>query len=337
MTDEIVRLAIFGVAFLASAALILLLRPLFRHYAMALPNVRSSHVEPTPQGGGLAVVLAVAIAVGTGGLMMAGERDAFVRLLPLGAAVVLLTAIGGIDDVFGTPALPRLVLQVAAVATAMASVPGDLRAVPLVPIAVERGAEILAGLWFVNLFNFMDGMDLMAVSETAPITAGIFLFSLFGAVAPVTGMTALALFGAVLGFAPFNRPVATLFLGDVGSLPIGLTLFWLLLQLAGSGHLAAALLLPLYYLADATGTLLWRIVRRENVLSAHRNHFYQVATVRGLRVSAVVGQVFAVNVVLIGLAAVTIATPSPVIGLAMLALGGMVVAALLATFVRGKA
>ncbi len=51
----------------------------------------------------------------------------------------------------------------------------------------------------------------------------------------------------MLGFAPFNRPVARLFLGDVGSLPIGLLLGWLLLLLAGSGHLAAALLLPLYY------------------------------------------------------------------------------------------
>ena len=73
-------------------------------------------------------------------------------------------------------------------------------------------------------------------------------------------LIALALFGAMLGFAPFNRPVAKLFLGDGGSLPIGLVLGWLLLQLAGNGHLAAALLLPLYYVADATITLLrrWR-------------------------------------------------------------------------------
>ncbi len=63
---------------------------------------------------------------------------------------------------------------------------------------------------------------------------------------------ALALLGALIGFAPFNRPVARLFLGDVGSLPLGLVVGWLLALLANKGHLAAALLLPLYYLMDAT-------------------------------------------------------------------------------------
>jgi UDP-N-acetylmuramyl pentapeptide phosphotransferase/UDP-N-acetylglucosamine-1-phosphate transferase len=337
MTDGSLGLTVLALAFLASAGLTLLLRPLFRRYAVALPNARSSHVAPTPQGGGLAVVLAVAIALGAAAFMMEEERAAFAGLLPVGAAVVLLTAVGGIDDVCGIPALPRLVLQVVAITAAMASAPGELRAVPFVPVAVERSFEIFAGLWFVNLFNFMDGIDLMAVTETSAITAGISLFSLFGAVAPIAGVTALALFGAVLGFAPFNRPVAKLFLGDVGSLPIGLGLFWLLLQLAGSGHLAAALLLPLYYLADATVTLLWRIGRRENILSAHRSHFYQVAAARGLRVSAIVGMVFTVNVVLIGLATVTLAVPSLFAGVAMLALGGAAVAVLLARFARGKA
>src|SRR6201999_2192951 len=100
------------------------------------------------------------------------------------------------------------------------------------------------------------------------------------------------------GFVPFNWPVATLFLGDVGSLPIGLLLYWLVLQLAVSGHLAACLLLPLYFLADATITLLWRLSRGENVLRAHRSHFYQVARARGMSVLAIIGRVFALNVLL---------------------------------------
>ena len=90
-------------------------------------------------------------------------------------------------------------------------------------------------------------------------------------------MVAVALCGAMLGFAPFNKPVAKIFLGDVGSLPIGLLLFWLLLLLAGSGHLAAAMLLPLYYLADTTITLLRRLIAGEPVTQAHRKHFYQRA------------------------------------------------------------
>ena len=72
-------------------------------------------------------------------------------------------------------------------------------------------------------------------------------------------VVAAALLGAIVGFAPFNKPVARLFLGDVGSLPMGLLLGWLLLQLAGEGHVAAAVILPLYYLLDATITLARRL------------------------------------------------------------------------------
>ena len=105
-------------------------------------------------------------------------------------------------------------------------------------------------------------------------------------------LVAAALCGALLGFAPFNKPVARLFLGDVGSLPIGLLVGWLLLQLAGTGALAAAILLPLYYLADATITLLRRLARGEKVWEAHRSHFYQQATDNGFSALAVSGHVF---------------------------------------------
>ena len=98
----------------------------------------------------------------------------------------------------------------------------------------------------------------------------------------------MALCGAMIGFAFFNRPVAKLFLGDVGSLPIGVLLGWLLLVLARSSGRVAALLLPLYYLADSTITLLRRAANRETVWQAHRSHFYQRATDGGFRVIDVV-------------------------------------------------
>ena len=110
-------------------------------------------------------------------------------------------------------------------------------------------------------------------------------------------LVAAALCGAMLGFAPFNRPVAKVFLGDVGSLPIGLLLGWCLLQLAWRQQFAAALLLPLYYLLDATVTLLRRLARREPFWAAHRSHFYQRATDNGFTVWRVVGEVFALNIV----------------------------------------
>ena len=139
----------------------------------------------------------------------------------------------------------------------------------------------MLGVWAVNLTNFMDGIDWITVAEVVPVTAGLTLFGLMEALPQSAFVVALALLGATLGFAPFNRPVARLFLGDVGSLPVGLLLFWLLVTLAGRGFVIAALLLPLYYLADATITLIRRASRGENVFEAHRSHFYQHATKAG--------------------------------------------------------
>jgi UDP-N-acetylmuramyl pentapeptide phosphotransferase/UDP-N-acetylglucosamine-1-phosphate transferase len=318
-----------------SAVLIVLMLPMFRRYALARPNARSSHHVPTPQGGGLAVILAVVIALGLNVLVMGPELMAPTAVLPLGVAVVLLTAVGGIDDIFPLSAGLRLGVQTAAVALTVLTLPDDLRALPILPAAIERTAEIAAGLWFVNLVNFMDGIDWMTVAETVPST--LFIFALFAAVPAPAGPVALALCGAVLGFAPFNRPTrAKLFLGDVGSLPIGLLLFWLLLQLAGSGHLAAAMLLPLYYVADATITLLRRWARGERLTEAHRSHFYQLAVIRGLPVMTVVQWVCAINAALAVLAALSVFLSSGWFDVSALAGGGMLVAALLVMMERGR-
>jgi UDP-N-acetylmuramyl pentapeptide phosphotransferase/UDP-N-acetylglucosamine-1-phosphate transferase len=149
-------------------------------------------------------------------------------------------------------------------------------------------------------------------------------------------LVALALLGGVIGFAPFNRPVAKLFLGDVGSLPIGLMLGWTLMMLASRGHLAAALTLPLYYLADATITLGRRLARGERVWQAHRTHFYQRALDGGFTVSEVVVRVFVLNLALAILALVSAIEPDLRVDLATVALGGALVAWLLGTFARGK-
>jgi UDP-N-acetylmuramyl pentapeptide phosphotransferase/UDP-N-acetylglucosamine-1-phosphate transferase len=140
----------------------------------------------------------------------------------------------------------------------------------------------------------------------------------------------------MIGFAPFNRPVAKLFLGDVGSLPIGLMLGWIMLMLAGRGHLVAALLLPLYYVADATVTLGRRLAHGEAVWEAHRTHFYQRATDRDFTVIEIVVRVFVLNLALAALALVSAIEPDPRVDIATLALGSALVAWLLLTFARGK-
>ena len=191
-------------------------------------------------------------------------------------------------------------------------------------------------MWFVNLVNFMDGLDWMTVAEVVPITAALAVIGALGLLPPAETITSFALCGAMIGFAYFNRPVAKLFLGDVGSLPLGLLLGWLLVQLAGHHGLAAAILLPLYYLADATITLIRRLVNGEPVWQAHRSHFYQRATDRGFTVSQVVAHVFAVNLGLVALALFTLAAPGLMNDVAALVCGAALVGWLLFAFARGK-
>jgi UDP-N-acetylmuramyl pentapeptide phosphotransferase/UDP-N-acetylglucosamine-1-phosphate transferase len=151
-----------------------------------------------------------------------------------------------------------------------------------------------------------------------------------------TGLVAIVLCGALIGFAPFNKPVARLFLGDVGSLPIGLLVGWMLLELAGTGALAAALLLPLYYLMDATITLLRRLARGEKVWEAHRSHFYQKATDNGFSAMAVSAHVFGLNLALAALAAMTLVWPSGVVQVAALLAGLVLVGLVLRRFSKAR-
>ncbi|MDN5005381.1 glycosyltransferase family 4 protein [Bradyrhizobium sp. WYCCWR 12677] len=301
--------------------------PLLQRYALARPNARSSHKIPTPQGGGIAVVAAT--------LLVAG---ALVSIsLPLIGSAVLIALVGLVDDIRPLPVWLRLLLQAGAVAFIVFTAPEALRIVPALPPAVERTLILIAGIWFVNLVNFMDGLDLMTVVEVVPVTAALGLFGWFGDLSLSTTLLATALCGAMLGFAPFNKPVAKVFLGDVGSLPIGLLLGWCLLELAWHGQPIAALLLPAYYLADSTITLFRRIIRREQFWSAHRSHFYQRATDNGFTVSRVTGEVFALNLVLAALALVTVRAGSTTITLLALVAGAIAVAFVLRRFSRPQA
>jgi UDP-N-acetylmuramyl pentapeptide phosphotransferase/UDP-N-acetylglucosamine-1-phosphate transferase len=327
-------MAILAVAAALSASLIVALRPWLARYALAKPNARSSHKIPTPQGGGI-VVVGATIAVSAIVFCSTAARISTMSSTLLCCAVLLMAGIGVMADKRPISPALRLLLQTFAVAAALAALPRELRLLPVLPWWSERALLAIAVLWFVNLVNFMDGLDWMTVVEVAPITAALGAIGLFGYLPWQSTAISLALCGATIGFAFFNRPVATLFLGDVGSLPIALILGWLLLTLAGSGARAAAALLPLYYLADSTITLLRRTANREVIWQAHRSHFYQRATDRGFRVIDVVARVFAVNLMLAALAFATILLPSRTMEIAALSVGMALVAWLLIVLARG--
>jgi UDP-N-acetylmuramyl pentapeptide phosphotransferase/UDP-N-acetylglucosamine-1-phosphate transferase len=253
------------------------------------PNERSSHRVPTPRGGGIAVIGSLLVAWIA--LIRTGSAPPGVFGIVLGA--VLLAAVSWLDDLRGLPPVLRLLAQAAAVAIGVFVLPGPQNAFHLAAIG-------LLWIWWINLFNFMDGIDGLAGSEAAAIGAGLLLFAGVGAGAdPALRMLAAAVTGAATGFLVWNWSPARIFLGDVGSVPLGYVLGYLLLDLAVRGHWTIALILPLYFLADATITLARRLLRGERVWLAHREHFYQQAVHRGLGHAAVARRVIAADLVLI--------------------------------------
>lgn len=317
-----------------AAALCVLLRPLLLRYALARPNARSSHRVPTPQGGGIAVLGGGFLALWLASMWLpplAGV-DSLVFVI---MASVILAAVGAWDDIRPLSARLRLGLQAFCVAVVIVYAAPDVRLFPdAVPFALERCLALLAGIWFVNLTNFMDGIDWITVAGCVPLAGALALAASLGLLDPTTGLLAAALCGGLLGFAPFNRPVARLFLGDVGSLPIGLLTAYLLYRLAGTGALTAALILPLYPVMDATLTLLRRLARRERVWEAHRSHFYQQATSNGYSVLSVVAQIALLNLALIGLATASILVPAVPAQLICLSIALLLTGLLLRRFAR---
>src|SRR5262249_28055776 len=200
-------------------------------------------------------------------------------------------------DVRGLAAWPKLACQAAAVIAGLYFLGPVTNG--LLPAPLDLALAGLAWLWFVNLFNFMDGIDGIAGVEAVSIGLGLTAIGLWFASYGDLAALGSALAGTVLGFLFWNWHPAKLFLGDVGSQSLGFLLGYLLLRTAAGGGWAAARLLPLYFLADATWTLLKRMKAGENIMAAHAQHIYQESARRGRNHAQISTAVLIANVALV--------------------------------------
>jgi Fuc2NAc and GlcNAc transferase len=238
---------------------------------------RSSHVEATPRGGGLGFVAATSLGWLAVALATTGEtRQALVGVLVAGLGVAL---VGLIDDLRGVPAAFRLLVHLAAAMLGLWALgvdgsqwPGNFERI------VALGATILAVAWSVNAFNFMDGTD--GFAATHGFAACVLVLSLLAAQGSALGTLGLLALGAgagLLGFLPFNWPRARIFMGDVGSGWIGLTVGLLVSEAWMTQPQVAlsvgCLLSP--FVMDASVCLVRRALRGECVWKAHRSHAFQ--------------------------------------------------------------
>ena len=256
---------------------------------MARPNARSSHRQPTPQGGGIAVVVATLRGrLGCRGRIAgAAARMRAVNSLALTAAS---RAVGrrGRD---GRHALfvggVRLAIQCIAVGALIAALPSQLRILPQLPWWLERAGLFVGAVWLVNLVNFMDGIDWMTVAELVPVTGAIVLLGLAGTIAPWPSLVAAALLGAIARLCALQQAGRT-------------RVSW---RRGQSADRSRARLAPA---ARSPPTAIWRrrssfrstispmrrsrssaaSAKREPFWQAHRQHFYQRATDNGFTVPA---------------------------------------------------
>ena len=240
------------------------------------PSDRSSHVRPTPRGGGLGLLAGAGI--GTIVLALLGYLPG-PSLLALLLATVAIAVLGAVDDVRSLPPYYRLLAQ-AVIAAALTVALGAVDRLPLPPpLDVDLGwlGIPLTVLWLVavtNFYNFMDGIDGLATGQGVATSAGI---ALAGFSAGATDFVVIVA-GAGVGFFLLNRPPARIFLGDVGSTALGFLLAATpLLASHGDRHralLAVAIGLSIFLL-DPTVTLLRRLRTPAKLATAHREHAYQ--------------------------------------------------------------
>lgn len=308
-----------GIAAASALCTWLLIKLLRRRAILDHPNERSNHAVPTPRGGGLAVVPIVLVtwSVVAGPML----QDGLLIVLGGGWALAVLS---WIDDLRSLPASLRLAIQAVIVAAAAHWLTAQgLVFQGLLPAWADTVVTAFLWLWFVNLFNFMDGIDGISGVEAISIGIGLACLGIVLPAAPAGIWLAATLAAATLGFLVYNWPPARIFLGDVGSVPLGFLLGFLLLMLAARGHWAPALILPAYYLADASITITRRLLRGEKIWRAHSEHFYQHAVRGGRSHAQVSGAILAVNAVLVALAILSVRYPLVAIAAAAVAVAAL--------------
>lgn len=269
------------------------------------PNERSNHEAPVPRGGGVAVIIS-ALSF----LFIAGAPA---NLLIITAGIAMISFL---DDYKGVQISWRLLIQIMAVF--LLFMPNGLvdqhfNGLIFQSFLSPMQDKLLAGfllLGFMNLFNFMDGIDGITGAQTFSIGVSLFVLSFFAPHIKMIGLDGLVLASASVGFLLLNWHPAKLFLGDVGSVSLGFLLGFLLLSLAADGYWIAALLLPSYYLIDGGLTFIKRLLTGQKVWQAHSQHAYQKAVRAGFSHAWVVKRISLINSILAVLAIGSVLEPA---------------------------
>jgi len=247
---------------------ILLIRYALRKSILDVPNERSSHASPIPTGGGLAIVITWYTGIFILYLFDQIEDKLLFSLLP----GLIIAVISLIDDIAKVKPIIRLFAQCISLIIAMYFMNGFSHLNIAGFSLTSKFFSIfffIGALWFINLFNFLDGINGYASFEAIFVALAMFFF--------LQNNLFLVLIASVLGFVFLNWPNAKIFMGDIGSTQLGYILVILGLHFHNNGSLDILIwvILTSLFWVDATITLIRRFRNRENLSKAHKKHAYQ--------------------------------------------------------------
>ena len=239
------------------------------------PSERKKHKQSTPTAGG--VVILIMILILNLFLCYFSKNLISIQLL---ASITLLGVVSFLDDIYHLKISYRLPIQFISAWLAINSLdPIIIMKLDFIPDRILIALLVIGMVYFINLYNFMDGIDGSASSEAVHITFSyLVIVTMYSIENTLGSYLALVILFSSLGFLIHNWSPAKIFLGDTGSTVLGLICGWLMLILAKSGYLAAALIIPGYYIADSSITLFKRILSKEKFWEPHTQHYFQIAS-----------------------------------------------------------
>lgn len=262
------------------------------------PNHRSSHSMPTPRGGGIGIVLGFSVSSFILWTVLAHSILVWIMLL-LGG---LIAAVGFQDDIKSSSALTRLGFQMLTVFLLMLSLQQFAPYQHVVMMPALRYVILLlafvAGVWLINLYNFMDGINGLAVSETIFVLLAASITLFYQQINTLIFPYLLLLSSACVGFLFWNFPRAKIFMGDAGSLFLGfmIVFFAMYTVLYHQLPISCWMIWLSVFWVDATYTLCTRIFSGQRFHAAHRSHLYQILSRRLNSHVKVVALIFIYNV-----------------------------------------
>lgn len=315
MTEYLLPLIILFISSLISAVILirLIIAPLSNLGMVDIPSKRRAHTNITPRGGGLALSLVLIV----GGIffeyIMTRSFEYSIRII---LPFFLISLISFLDDIKTIPILIRFLVHLLCASSVIYALlyPVSLFHQEL-PLLLDFMLAALSFTAFLNIYNFLDGIDGITAAESIHLSATILILCFLKSEViihlPFIVSISTLICACSIGFLMFNWPPAKIFLGDVGSIGLGFLIGLCLLLIAASSErlFAASVIASLYYLADGGLTILIRLINKEKIWQPHLKHFFQKAVKRGMTHKQVVKKIILCNFILMILSVSSLYTP----------------------------